>query len=170
LTLLQVARYNNHMNITANNNEAGVGTISRRQFMRRCGQVAVASGLLVAAANVLVACGEDPKPIWQPIGKLTDFAVGKVTTVKLKLGGSGREIPVFVQLVSQQPQVLGGVCTHAGALVGWDESKQQFVCPQHGSVFNKSGHPLTGPAAEGNTGDLPTLQLKVENGIISVFS
>lgn len=59
---------------------------------------------------------------------------------------------------------LSRTCTHLGCSVPWDEEKQQFICPCHGSTFNLTGEVLTAPAPR----PLDTYQVRIENGIIKV--
>ena len=42
--------------------------------------------------------------------------------------------------------VLKASCTHLGCITQWDAGLRQFVCPCHGSAFDKEGHRLRGPA------------------------
>jgi cytochrome b6-f complex iron-sulfur subunit len=38
------------------------------------------------------------------------------------------------------------VCTHLGCLYNWDDQQFRFLCPCHGSQFDKNGSYLAGPA------------------------
>jgi cytochrome b6-f complex iron-sulfur subunit len=38
------------------------------------------------------------------------------------------------------------VCTHLGCLYGWSDQSVRFVCPCHGSQFEKDGTYIAGPA------------------------
>jgi cytochrome b6-f complex iron-sulfur subunit len=38
------------------------------------------------------------------------------------------------------------VCTHLGCLYNWNEQENKFICPCHGSQFEKDGIYITGPA------------------------
>lgn len=59
---------------------------------------------------------------------------------------------------------LSKTCTHLGCSVPWDEEKQKFICPCHGSSFDLRGVVLTAPA----TRPLDTYPLRIENGRIRV--
>jgi cytochrome b6-f complex iron-sulfur subunit len=38
------------------------------------------------------------------------------------------------------------VCTHLGCLYAWDNQENKFICPCHGSQFEKDGDYIQGPA------------------------
>jgi cytochrome b6-f complex iron-sulfur subunit len=59
---------------------------------------------------------------------------------------------------------LSRICTHLGCSVPWDEEKNQFICPCHGSTFNLTGEVLTAPAPR----PLDIFPVRIENGIIKV--
>ena len=59
---------------------------------------------------------------------------------------------------------LSRICTHLGCSVPWDEEKNQFVCPCHGSTFSLNGEVLTAPAPR----PLDTYPVRIENGIVKV--
>ena len=60
---------------------------------------------------------------------------------------------------------LSGRCTHLGCSLGYDQFSQRFVCPCHGSVFDKNGTRIGGPAKK----DMKTLPVTTgENGEKSV--
>ena len=41
---------------------------------------------------------------------------------------------------------FGPQCTHLGCAYHWDESKNEFLCPCHNSLFSMDGTVLAGPA------------------------
>lgn len=56
------------------------------------------------------------------------------------------------------------ICTNAKCFVQYREQQEQFTCPCHGSVFNRHGQPIQGPAAaalEKITVDISRSQLRV---------
>lgn len=41
---------------------------------------------------------------------------------------------------------LNAVCTHLGCVVPWNKAENKFMCPCHGSQYNKDGKVVRGPA------------------------
>jgi cytochrome b6-f complex iron-sulfur subunit len=41
---------------------------------------------------------------------------------------------------------LNAVCTHLGCVVPWNKAENKFICPCHGSQYNKEGKMVRGPA------------------------
>ena len=60
--------------------------------------------------------------------------------------------------------VFSRTCSHLGCLVRWNESKESFLCPCHGAVFDKNGAVVEGPPPK----PLQKLEVKVENGLLYV--
>ena len=52
----------------------------------------------------------------------------------------------FVTRESGQLRVLAITCPHLGCSYAFDQGKQHFVCPCHGSEFGLDGHVIKGPA------------------------
>jgi menaquinol-cytochrome c reductase iron-sulfur subunit len=71
----------------------------------------------------------------------------KTTAWVVKLGAS--------QVVAYGPQ-----CTHLGCAYHWDDSRNNFLCPCHTSVFAVDGAVVSGPAPR----PLDRYETKVENG------
>jgi cytochrome b6-f complex iron-sulfur subunit len=55
----------------------------------------------------------------------------------------------YLTTVDSEVIALYWKCTHLGCRVPWCESSGQFECPCHGSVFNRAGDFLAGPAPRG---------------------
>jgi menaquinol-cytochrome c reductase iron-sulfur subunit len=56
------------------------------------------------------------------------------------------------------PVAFGPQCTHLGCAYHWDESKSEFLCPCHNSLFSIDGQVISGPAPR----PLDRYQTKVE--------
>ena len=63
------------------------------------------------------------------------------------------------QIIALEPQ-----CTHLGCAYHWDDSRKQFLCPCHTSVFSVDGKVLEGPAPR----PLDRYEAKVENNKLLV--
>jgi cytochrome b6-f complex iron-sulfur subunit len=59
---------------------------------------------------------------------------------------------------------LSRICTHLGCSIPWNEEKQQFICPCHGSTFSLTGEVLTAPAPR----PMDIFPARIENGIVKV--
>ncbi len=59
---------------------------------------------------------------------------------------------------------ISPICTHLGCTITWDEEKQKFICPCHGSTFNMVGEVLSSPA----TRPLDIFPTRIEDGKIIV--
>lgn len=60
--------------------------------------------------------------------------------------------------------VFSPLCTHLSCRYNWNSSENEFACPCHGSVFDKSGKVISGPAPR----PLDTLPHKIEAGELYV--
>ncbi len=59
---------------------------------------------------------------------------------------------------------LSKTCTHLGCTVPWDQARQSFVCPCHGSTFDRTGSVLTAPAIR----PLDYYPVRIENGLLRI--
>lgn len=109
---------------------------------------------------------------WSEVGPVDSFAslsapVEKSITVSQRDGW--RELvstkSVYVIKDSQgQLKVFSTVCPHLGCGVPWNSSRQQFLCPCHGSVFAPDGARVSGPTPRG----LDSLESSVQDGRLMV--
>jgi cytochrome b6-f complex iron-sulfur subunit len=132
--------------------------ISRRQFCAGACQVASCATL----ATLVIACGGDGSPTGPSGGGTSDLSVlqgrfanarVQVTTTGTPLadvGGAARvESTAGLFLVSRTSDttfmVIDGVCTHEGCTIT-GASSTEYVCPCHGSRYNRTGQVQAGPA------------------------
>jgi len=91
-------------------------------------------------------CGEVSK---FPNGSVTPFNEGRFYLVRTQDGG-------FMAMYRK--------CTHLGCAVPWDQTKKQFICPCHASVFDQNGAVLNAPAPR----PLDLFQVAIVNGQVQV--
>lgn len=116
--------------------------LSRRSFLRRMmwGSVGLATTVFSLSGGLLFW----PKKIKGfgsvvRAGSLDDFPVGSVTRVR-----DGR---FYISRISEDEIIaLYWKCPHLGCTVPFKDSDDLFVCPCHGSVYEKTGQNIAGPA------------------------
>ncbi len=59
---------------------------------------------------------------------------------------------------------LSRTCTHLGCALSWDDQEKKFICPCHGSTFDRTGAVLTPPAIR----PLDFYPVRIEDGRIRI--
>ena len=59
---------------------------------------------------------------------------------------------------------LSRTCTHLGCALSWDNQEKKFICPCHGSTFDRTGVVLTPPAIR----PLDFYPVRIEDGRIRI--
>jgi menaquinol-cytochrome c reductase iron-sulfur subunit len=59
---------------------------------------------------------------------------------------SERSTAWVVKLPDNSITAFGPQCTHLGCAYHWEESKNEFICPCHNSIFAVDGRVISGPA------------------------
>ncbi len=119
-------------------------TTNRRAFLR----LATGATCAVAAAPSLVGCASIPVHRAQAIGQTLALSESEYAAVRddqgvILLTASGLVAPVA--LIEGEPlTALSMLCTHMECNVR--PGGNQFVCPCHGSAFDRSGAVVRGPA------------------------
>ena len=90
-------------------------------------------------------------------GRVESFTPGQVKAVP--------EALLFLACLEDNRFIaLSRTCTHLGCALGWDESQQKFVCPCHGSTFDRAGVVLKAPALR----PLDYYPVRIEDGNIRI--
>jgi cytochrome b6-f complex iron-sulfur subunit len=116
-------------------------SVSRRQFLGIAWGGSVALLFAQTAVSLLnflkpVSGGGFGGSIYA--GKVEEFAIDSVNRVL-----AGR---FYISRTEAGMIALWQKCTHLGCAVPWVEEEGQFHCPCHGSLFNKVGEVIGGPA------------------------
>lgn len=116
--------------------------ISRRGFLRGMMWGSVGLTLLsIAGSGLALFWPNKIKGFGSVVyaGTLDDFPVGSVTRV--------REGRFYISRLSEDQLIaLYWRCPHLGCTVPFNEAEDLFVCPCHGSVYEKTGQNIAGPA------------------------
>lgn len=115
---------------------------SRRNFF-----VALGTGALAAAGTGAVALSAEfltPNVLFEPPSRV------QVGTPEKYQPGSVAFLAEYKIVVVRERAgyfyALSAVCTHLGCIINWKSQEGLFRCPCHGSIFDKVGEVLGGPA------------------------
>lgn len=133
--------------------------LSRRDFLRRGMYGTI--GLSVAAQGGILGIMFWPAKVSGfgsviKAGKVSDYKVGDV--VKF------REGKFYLSRLPEGIIALYWKCAHLGCTVPWEPSEDKFHCPCHGSIYERTGQNVAGPAPR----PLDYMAVEVRNGEIFV--
>jgi menaquinol-cytochrome c reductase iron-sulfur subunit len=128
---------------------------------------------LPAVAYLLIGDKSNKTGTFVQAAKLTQLEVGKpreVTFERTRVDGwrNLREKVVAWVVRTDEKNVVAYApqCTHLGCAYHWEEPRNQFVCPCHGSLFSIDGKVLGGPAAR----PLDRYAVRVDNSEVLIGS
>jgi len=141
------------------------GTISSRSGLTRAQFLGFAwtGSLALLAAQAAIGLLKFLKPVSGSgfggliyAGKIEEFAINSVNRVL-----AGR---FFLTRTEDGVIALWQKCTHLGCAVPWVEEENRFHCPCHGSLFNRVGEVIGGPAPR----PLDTFPITIKSGEVWV--
>jgi Rieske Fe-S protein len=150
--------------------------VQRRGFL---GLAVLAAGGLIAAIYAIPGLAYLLAPAlekanlenWIPLGPASKVEPGVPTlfraNVRRQTGWIVNEEQLTVYVLTDDGRTyaaLSNICTHLGCRVRWVEGEQQFFCPCHNGVFDKTGLVLAGPPPR----PLDRYPVKVEDGQLYV--
>lgn len=90
---------------------------------------------------------------WVEAGDLTQVPAGtpvEMTYRRMRVDGwkvtSEQDTVWVVKSAQNQVTAFSPACTHLGCAYHWDDSRKEFICPCHNSIFAIDGKVLGGPA------------------------
>jgi menaquinol-cytochrome c reductase iron-sulfur subunit len=109
---------------------------------------------------------------WIRLGSASKVEIGTPTLFKVQLERQTgwivdtREISIYVLTEDGRNYIaMSNICTHLGCRVRWIGDEQNFFCPCHNAVFDKSGEVVTGPPPSA----LDRFEVKVEDDQLYVL-
>ncbi|MDH3470725.1 MAG: Rieske 2Fe-2S domain-containing protein [Acidimicrobiia bacterium] len=133
--------------------------IDRRTFLARSWKVGVGA---IAAAGIWTS--------WDLLRPRLQAGVGaKIKTV------APEDVPVdtvleipaaraYLTKVNDEVVAFSEICSHLACRVPFCKSSGQFECPCHGSVFNRGGDYLAGPAPRG----MDRFEVAIVDGVVEI--
>jgi len=113
---------------------------TRRDFLNRVGWLATLGtfgGLTAASARYMI-----PNALYEPS---KEFKIGRIDTYPEGVDFLSDK-RLFVVREKNLIKVVSAVCTHLGCTVQWVAERDRWECPCHGSVFDRKGMVIKGPA------------------------
>lgn len=145
--------------------------LSRRQFLNVMVN-AVGAGITAILAVPLAGYFLDPAmrkaggaKTWVKLGPASELSdTPKVYTFQaVRTEGFMKQqvnASAYAFMDGGQAKAISNTCTHLGCPAGWNADKNEFHCPCHGGVYDKTGKNIGGPPPA----PLPAFTAKIENG------
>jgi cytochrome b6-f complex iron-sulfur subunit len=116
--------------------------MERSEFLKYLG-----TGTLMACAGCsLVSCGSNDDPTPAVIDFTLDLTLPENSALQNVGGSLSKDGVIIAKLSSTEFTAVSRACTHEGTNVNYRSTPQDFLCPNHGSVFDKNGSVKNGPA------------------------
>lgn len=130
------------------------GSMSRRYFLEIVGGSAV--GVAAAGSVLLTAQYLSPNVLHEPplkfkAGTVEDYPSDSVTLIV-------DQKSYIVRAKEGYFYAMSAICTHLGCITGWKSGERIIACPCHGSMFDREGNVIAGPAPR----PLPRFQITLE--------
>ena len=131
--------------------------LKRRDFMSVATWaigILIGAGLGLPAVAYIIgpALREKDTLAWIRLGSISKVELGIPTLFKAKIerqtGWVVNEEEISVYVVTENGRdfvAMSNICTHLGCRVRWIKDQDQFFCPCHNGVFDKSGGVVAGP-------------------------
>lgn len=130
------------------------GSVEKRAFLRK----GIAGVLYAVAATVFAGPVFSFVTFRKTTRKMVRFSPEEqLATVNFKDG-------VFLMKGEGDDHAFSARCPHLGCTLRYDEVSQDFRCPCHGSVFERSGKRVSGPARKAL--ERAALSREPEGGIV----
>lgn len=117
--------------------------IGRRRFLS---QAVMGFGLLFGMGTLALRFVQFLVPSQKPkryaavlIGTESQIQIGEAVPINLS------DHKILVLKTNEGVVAFSRRCTDLGCLVSWNQEREQFVCPCHQGVFDKTGRNIAGP-------------------------
>lgn len=136
--------------------------MNREEFLKQLGSVAV-----ITCTCGLISCSSDSDPL--PTTNI-DFTLDLTQPQNAALNTPGGSVSangiIVARLSTTEFTALSRACTHAGTPVNFRSTEQDFLCPNHGSIFSTNGSVVRGPAVSA----LRQFNTELNGNVLRVFS
>jgi cytochrome b6-f complex iron-sulfur subunit len=114
--------------------------VTRRNFIGRTAKYVASVAVIAAGFSFLrlLVPGSRDRTGWIEAGPLSSFPFNDFTLIE--------EHGVFIFRSHEGVRAVSAICTHLGCMI--EKAPDGFLCPCHGSSYNRSGRVLSGAASQ----------------------
>ena len=117
--------------------------MERSEFLKLLG-----SGTILVCAGCMEACSSKSDPAPTNITFTLDLSLPENAALTSAGGALTKSGVIVARLSTTEFTAVSVICTHEGTSVNYVSGQQSFLCPNHGSKFDKNGAVVNGPAAK----------------------
>jgi Rieske Fe-S protein len=136
------------------------------------GLITALYGIPAVAYLLAPALERAQEQVWLRLGSIDKVELGVPTLFKTTIERTSgwitdrEELSVYVITNDgREFTALSNVCTHLGCRVRWIPDREEFFCPCHNGVFDRSGAVVSGPPPRA----LDAYEVQVEDDQISIL-
>ncbi|HEX9796966.1 MAG TPA: ubiquinol-cytochrome c reductase iron-sulfur subunit [Anaerolineales bacterium] len=136
------------------------------------GLITALYGIPAVAYLLAPALERAQEQVWIRLGSIDKVELGVPTLFKTTIERTSgwitdrEELSVYVITNDgREFTALSNVCTHLGCRVRWIPDREEFFCPCHNGVFDRSGAVVSGPPPRA----LDAYEVQVEDDQISIL-
>lgn len=116
--------------------------MDRNQFLKY-----MSAGTLIACTGCsLVSCDSSDNPMPTGLDFTLDLTLPANAALQNVGGSLTKDGVIIANVTGSEFTAVSKACTHAGTTINYRSTQQDFLCPNHGSVFDKNGLVKNGPA------------------------
>lgn len=117
--------------------------MNREEFLK---QLSTAALLTCTGCGLFACSSDDQDPAPSGVDFILDLTLSSNAALNTPGGSVSANGIIVARLSTAEFTALSRACTHAGTPVNYRSTQQDFLCPNHGSIFDKSGVVVLGPA------------------------
>lgn len=114
----------------------------------------------------VIGCSSENEPIPDNVDFTLDLSLSQNAALNTPGGSVAANRIIIARLTSTEFTALSRACTHQGTAVNFRPTQQDFLCPNHGSIFSTTGSVVQGPA----TSPLRKFSTELTGDLLRVFS
>lgn len=135
--------------------------MNREEFLKQLTATA-----LVTCTCGFIGCSSDSEPVPTAVDFTLDLSQSQNAALNTPGGSVSANGIIVARLSITEFTALSRACTHAGTPVNYRANEQDFLCPNHGSIFSVNGSVVRGPA----TSALRKFNTELNGNLLRVFS